>query len=69
MRLSQERKYDIPESRVAWVEDRDPVLPGIDRVREDAVDRGVVGCRIRTGESLVRRPSDPDVESENSRTG
>lgn len=69
VRFGQERHHDVGEGGRARVEDRDPVLAGVDRVGEDPIERREVRLGVRPDEVLERRPAHPDVLGHGLRVG
>src|SRR5207247_4792583 len=67
VRLGQQRDDEVAERRVARVEDRDPVLRRVHRVREEPVDRRVDRVTDGADESIERLPTRADVQAEDPR--
>jgi len=69
VRLVEQRLDNLVEGRFGRVEDADPVLHRVDRVRHQLVERGVVRIRIRANDFLEGRFTDPDIEPVDAVTG
>ena len=63
MRLVEQRLHHFVEGRLRRVQDADPVLQRVDRVRHQLLEGGVVRIRIRANDFLERLLADPDVET------
>ena len=64
--LREERHDDVPNGRVARVEDRDPELTRIDGVGEDSIERRVIRVGHRADEPLERFSADADVQAKDA---
>jgi hypothetical protein len=69
MRLAEEWLHQDIEGLGRRIEDRDPELPGVDRVGEEAIEGGVVGRARIADEAPERVAAHPDVQAEGLRPG
>jgi hypothetical protein len=68
VRLGDERHYDVSHGRVAWIENRDPVLSRVDGVRQDPIHHRVIRIRHPAHQLLECRPTHSHVEPEYTRS-